>query len=785
MADRTVSVKLRAEVSDYNAKMRSAAKATEDTGKATEKVAKRANVQWRLLTTAIAAGAPAASALAIGAAVGGVSAAFVGLGAVALRENQRVVESFRELGETVSSDLADDASVMEGAFVGAADRMGQAFQGLRPELRDAFTAAEPLVGTLTEGVIDFAENAIPGMVRSVERAGPVMEGFASLLGDSGQGLSDFFDVVSEHSAEAGQGVEHLGTLIGGVLPEIGGILGDLTDLWAEHGDEVADVVTRVIGVLGGLSGGALPVLSDAVGVALDLLGGVLSVIEPMESILGPAIGAWLSLALAMKTLNGVKGVVSGVATSVGVLGDAADKSARRTKALRGGLLGLALVGGSVFAQMSALNPQVEALGVSMDRWARTGEASGEAARLLGGDMGDLEYALQALTSNGVDKALASIIEFGPGLIGIQGPLGKAKETVGALDQSLAAMVESGNAEQAGRVVQAMAERAGVSIEEVMGLLPGYSGALDVAASSTSGMAGETERAAQALEGFLEQQRLATDPVFALGNAVERVGEAQVAYNEAVAEYGAKSPEASSAAWDLAEAVAGAEQAALNGDLSFGAFKDKLATWVAQGLITQAQADTLAGRVANLRGEAENYAGPYSARLSAEDDASHIIGHVKGELLGLRDKTVTITTRFVSAGTGPTATNRLLSSTGADGGLVTHTGILPRFAAGGMVTGPGGPRSDIVPALLSDGEFVVNAAATSRHLGLLKALNQNKFADGGFVGGSPGGGGAAVVNQYFTVNAPNYVGSKDELVTTLRKSIANSGGGNVQKFLGRS
>lgn len=53
-----------------------------------------------------------------------------------------------------------------------------------------------------------------------------------------------------------------------------------------------------------------------------------------------------------------------------------------------------------------------------------------------------------------------------------------------------------------------------------------------------------------------------------------------------------------------------------------------------------------------------------------------------------------------------------------------------FAGGGLATGPGGPRDDLIPANLSNGEFVVNAAATARHLPLLQALNRKGFADGG-------------------------------------------------------
>jgi hypothetical protein len=57
------------------------------------------------------------------------------------------------------------------------------------------------------------------------------------------------------------------------------------------------------------------------------------------------------------------------------------------------------------------------------------------------------------------------------------------------------------------------------------------------------------------------------------------------------------------------------------------------------------------------------------------------------------------------------------------------------ADGGLVTGPGGPREDKVPVMASNGEFIVNAGATSRNYALLKAINDNRlgaYAEGGLV-----------------------------------------------------
>jgi hypothetical protein len=67
--------------------------------------------------------------------------------------------------------------------------------------------------------------------------------------------------------------------------------------------------------------------------------------------------------------------------------------------------------------------------------------------------------------------------------------------------------------------------------------------------------------------------------------------------------------------------------------------------------------------------------------------------------------------------------QLVGGGAADGGYVSPAG----FAYGGFVSGPGGPRDDKVPAMLSNGEFVINAKATRKFLPLLKGINDGDFA----------------------------------------------------------
>lgn len=73
-------------------------------------------------------------------------------------------------------------------------------------------------------------------------------------------------------------------------------------------------------------------------------------------------------------------------------------------------------------------------------------------------------------------------------------------------------------------------------------------------------------------------------------------------------------------------------------------------------------------------------------------------------------------------------------TPADAANKTVFGISNKKAAGGLITGPGTATSDSIPAMLSNGEYVINAAAVQK-LGTpyLDALNSAHFAEGGQVG----------------------------------------------------
>lgn len=130
------------------------------------------------------------------------------------------------------------------------------------------------------------------------------------------------------------------------------------------------------------------------------------------------------------------------------------------------------------------------------------------------------------------------------------------------------------------------------------------------------------------------------------------------------------------------------------------------------------------------------------------------------------------------------------------------------AAGGLITGPGSGTSDDVPAMLSNGEFVIRAAAVQRlGLGLLARLNQADrvpaavrralpaFATGGLVGASAAAAGvpsaAPAVQVVVNNTAPGTQASAREgrgpdgrsLVNVLVEQVEAAVAGNISRGAG--
>jgi hypothetical protein len=142
--------------------------------------------------------------------------------------------------------------------------------------------------------------------------------------------------------------------------------------------------------------------------------------------------------------------------------------------------------------------------------------------------------------------------------------------------------------------------------------------------------------------------------------------------------------------------------------------------------------------------------------------------------------------------GPTTRSGALGSGGGSSGSTDFSGAF-HLATGGSVTGAGTGTSDSIPAMLSNGEYVLKADTVSKiGVPLLDAINSGRavhsaahYATGGLVGsdvgavsaGSAGSGSSVSVS----VNAGGNIGPED--VPWLEKAIKQMIDGRLAQKMG--
>jgi hypothetical protein len=245
----------------------------------------------------------------------------------------------------------------------------------------------------------------------------------------------------------------------------------------------------------------------------------------------------------------------------------------------------------------------------------------------------------------IQGALESVV---PGLDGTSTSLGKTQERITAMDAALAQLAQSGNTQQAQQVFNKLASElatGGVTMEEFRKQFPQYSAALETVTAASGQAAGKTgdldsalkvgtdsqdkyATAASAAAGAARGEREAlvalsnvvkgqTDPVFALLDAEQALAGAQKDATAAVRDHGRKSDEAKEATRKLA--LAAIDLQAKAGGLS-DSFNGKMTPALRETLkaagLTKGQINELAGQFKDAKKDADKYAGTYEAKASA-------------------------------------------------------------------------------------------------------------------------------------------------------------------------
>ncbi|NUT53679.1 MAG: hypothetical protein HOV94_41280 [Saccharothrix sp.] len=816
-----------------------ASPAFRNVGDAAERAGNRVDKAGSLAIKSMAGVAAASNAggLAAAAAIGGVPLLFTGMAAAAVSSNEQVRTSFANLRDNVTDDVQAMAEPMVDDFVFAANELGRAWgRDVGPALKSIFAdpAMEHGVRELATGVGELAGNAMPGLREAVRSSQPVMTGYRSLLGDVGEGVSDFAENVSHSSDSAGRVITGFGRIAEDVLGDVGELVGDLADAAAPNMAKVEQVVERAGDSVLGLADGALPILADAAGAGMSAVSGLLGVLEPFQGALGTGLGVTLAAAGGWRLLtaagNGftkldLGGRMERTALSAGIMTEQLTGSAGAGErvATAGSRMG------NVLSKVGAALPVVGAAAVGLGLML---DISAEKMRIAAADGASLAEGLIAGGSQ-ADRARAKLNE-------LTGANAQYQQQLNALEKEQIAAGEAGHLYSAQisdlhdtiDANNVTIDEARSKYQEIRNSLTGaelaqvkYNEAVEQygVASPEAAAAGEVWRTAldeekRKAEAAAEATKTHTDRIIEQQNIMLGAAGAELDYRssllgleaaqkaagDAIQKYGENSLEARQAVLDHEEAiqrviVAAGERAAAE---NAGATESERAR-----LVTQAQA----AEILNLAAAAGANAPSSLARMVQALDATTlaalgVTGRVNeaGQAVyrlpngreivltannadalakinqvnsaNVRDKFFSVVMRMqVDSGGVPIAgSNR---SPGAVGG----------YNSGGWVGGTG-PDRDSVPALLTPKEFVVNRRAAKRFGPLLEAINESEggtkelqmpegvaaAGDGSVPVTTASASAASVVNNYFTVS-PTFtgpVGSQRELEDWLTRTVDN-------------
>lgn len=360
-----------------------------------------------------------AAGAAGGAALVGLTVLFAGLTALIVSGNAEVASSYAALSSQVSNQMRAAAAPLAPYFVNIAGDLSKTANMLGPLMTRAFAAGVPPLRHLTDGVSAFALNAMPGFVRGVERSEPALIGMRNLLGSTGQGLGDFFDILGQGSTSTGTVLTGLGSILQTVLRTVGVLVNQLSDAVAGNMDKIVGTFQAFAAVATMFGGGALPMLGVGLNVLLTVFNGLAIVLEPIAGLLGGVTGAVLSFLAAFRLMSAVTGIVTSVDAALGGLNErfkATEGGGSRFSRMAGGLLGV--LGGPFGAVLAAATIGLGLLGLAQDSAAEKAAEHTAFVDALTASLRESSGAIDASTrktvasNSGVKEAIANAKEFG-------------------------------------------------------------------------------------------------------------------------------------------------------------------------------------------------------------------------------------------------------------------------------------------------------------------------------------------------------------------------------------
>lgn len=249
------------------------------------------------LIVAAALAAPVVGATIAAAVTLGLGAGVVGLAAMILKDDKKIIKAWEKLAKTTSEVFQRAAEPMKKPFLELLGWLRVEFVKLEPDLKRMFEAAAPLVKPLGEGIFGLLKNMLPGITTALKNAEPLFKTLGEKLPLIGTALGLFFATLTE--GETGEAVnQFLGdalTAAAGLIVMLGELIAWLARTYADIRQWLKDVTqwfTDLKGKIKSAIGDPYTWLGPIGGMIMDgLIGGMNSRMPAMGAAIRKAMSA--------------------------------------------------------------------------------------------------------------------------------------------------------------------------------------------------------------------------------------------------------------------------------------------------------------------------------------------------------------------------------------------------------------------------------------------------------------------------------------------------------------
>jgi hypothetical protein len=632
-----------------------------------------------------------------------LGAAFIALGAYALRADKDIKSAFNRMKGNIGSTVKSAAQPIREHLIGAMDKVGVAVRQMEPALASAFRAAGPLIDDMAGAFGDFARSALPGMISALRNAQPVMDGFRQAMSLIGDGFGEMFRIMTQ--GEAGKALGQVWSDLGYELRGFLVSLGEFISTAAQSGT----ATFIMVGFFRTLNG------------VLNLVAGALEALDPLFNLVAAGFrkldidGAFKDAPEAfdptMKSLTQLRGELKAT--------DAEIKKIKATQETMSDLVGpakehaLKKDNATDEDLAAAMSRRKDILDAIADAEAKAAEATASHADSVS-RLTERLQALADLNRNYLDAQAAQ-----------HEATNKAKEDMGKYSEAL-------------KMVNGQVDTTNTTAQEAYKLLS------DVARATSE----STKKAMEANAPWNQIRTNWANSYKELVNLADGMGlnkeEAQDLINTILGAPPTKEM------WIKAR-VAQAEQDIQGVIAAFEKAPDEH-TITVDTLTADAEAvlKDFGFKITRLPDGKTEVTTDAGASLETLRLLNQAMNAIDGKIVNTYvNHNVTTFFREVraSGGTNQSAKNQYEL---AQKGLLAGGGLVPRYATGGgvqaspsgFITGPGSGTSDSIFAAFASGavgrisntEYVVNAASTKKYLPLLEAINKNRLKVGSFAKG---------------------------------------------------